>query len=205
MSCQTPSRCAIRSRRPTSRKPARRCSSRLGSFAAMIAVWIVQIPCSAAAATERVEQRAADAPTTRRGGDIDAVLDHAAVARGARTRVRPQPSRRDAVASATSRGAGRWAASHCCHDGTAVSNVATPVASPSRVDRRDRGQSPAVMGRMAITARTVRCRGAASCGPHPTVSTRRLRSCRRPTAPSTADRLDGGGAARGVGGDRPRA
>ena len=61
MSRQTPPSSAIRSRRPTTRNPARSCSAMLAAFSGKTLVWIVQIPAAAAAAVERLHQRRADA------------------------------------------------------------------------------------------------------------------------------------------------
>src|SRR2546425_6383642 len=50
VSRHTPSRFAIRSRVPTTRKPQRSCSARLARFSGKIAVWIVQMPAASAPA-----------------------------------------------------------------------------------------------------------------------------------------------------------
>ena len=48
VSRQTPSSCAIRSRRPTTRNPTRSCSAMLAPFSGKTLVWIVQIPAPSA-------------------------------------------------------------------------------------------------------------------------------------------------------------
>ena len=67
VSCQTPSRWAMRSRRPTTRKPTASWRRRLATLEAMIEVWIVQIPCAGASASSRT-RRAAPMPRPRTPG-----------------------------------------------------------------------------------------------------------------------------------------
>ena len=102
LSCQAPSRWAIRSRVPTTRQPQRAWSARLAVLPARIEVWIVQIPCSARRRDEGLEERCADATPARRRVDVDAVLDDARGSRPAATsgsrpssrrRRRPRPRR----------------------------------------------------------------------------------------------------------------
>ena len=58
-------------------------SRKLASFASMIDVWIVQMPCAGRLGDERLEQRPPDTAPTRARVDVDRVLDDAAIRRPA--------------------------------------------------------------------------------------------------------------------------
>ena len=72
VSRQTPSSWAIRSRRPTTRKPTRSWRARLAVFSGKTLVWIVQMPPRVGARDQRLHQRAADSAASRALRDVDA-------------------------------------------------------------------------------------------------------------------------------------
>ena len=77
-------------RRPIMRNPAFSCSARLAVFSGKMLDWIVQYPASSAAAMNARSSVTADASPVGGGGDVDGVLDHAAVG-GARSRPAMRP------------------------------------------------------------------------------------------------------------------
>ena len=159
MSRQTPSSSAIRSRRPTTRNPARSWSAMLAAFSGNTLVWIVQIPAAAAAAGERLHQRGADTLAPGGRGDVDAVLGHAGVARPARDgRERRPADDRARRARRRSRPSCRRVASKAAHDGGSVSNVALPVAIPSAQIAATSGQSASVISRSRRRQSSLRTR-----------------------------------------------
>ena len=92
VSRQTPSSWAMRSRRPTTRKPARSWRATLAVFSGKTLVWIVQMP---GVGPRRRARSISAVPTPRpraSDGDVDAVLGHARVARPARHRCERGPA-----------------------------------------------------------------------------------------------------------------
>ena len=153
VSRQTPSSCAIRSKRPTRRNPRRSWSATLAAFSGNMPAWIVQIPPASALAISGLHERASDSAAPRALRDVDRALGDAGVARPRRRRSESDPAHDAAVVDGDEPVLGVVARSRTRRSREAPSRTSLRGSRcPRRRSPRPRASRLRVMGRISTTA-----------------------------------------------------